>query len=736
MSYKEIQHLTEQANLAHEAGQIDEEIGLRLQAFVLSEGLTSRPIEQVEMAAHLICDIGEELEDPSSEEQWQMATSHAKSRHGIVEGAILELVRARCPERAFAITQRVKSPSLVRRLRAHTRTRGDLSPIAVRYRDVLTEKDVVQHQLRQAQREKQPEERLRELMSQSREVQEKLHLIEMRLREEDPEALAGFGAPLEPDDLLPLFPPDGSGCLVDLYLASREGIALLAFRDGMHVNMMGIVATALDRQLFLEESIKWFRAVNSGQPDRMIEGLRSLAKFLHDRLMCGLGKFLRQRSHWQVTIIPHLMTHALPLHLAPLCEMDDLELFYEHFAVTYAPCVQLTLATALRPRPEGFIRGELPAFLLADPKEDLPAARLEQNEVRKQLAHHPWAAAPVPQHSVAGRSANLDAALQKLPEAGIISLATHARFIGGDPYGSGLYFAAGDNQEVKLWTVDEIYASSHLKKSPMVILSACESGMSYFDESTEIVALPPAFVCIGAAAVLGSLWPVEDVSTSFLVERFTYHLLDPGETPATALGEACKDIRQISREEALDHCDEILCEMEERGAHLSTGGEAYRRLVNLRERIKSGPERPFESPLLWGGFFITGCGWRSGGGKVVVTRTPQAVAAMSEGTAKVIAAKELFRESKYEEAVALLREGIPTLDGLWLGRALLLLGDCLYRHFPQKGAILDFKRRQQQVEEASGALDRAYYILEAQGDTEAAGYCLTLIKSIKSELQS
>ena len=451
--------------------------------------------------------------------------------------------------------------------------------------------------------------------------------------------------------------------------------------------------------------------------------------------MCRLGQFLRQRGHWQVTIIPHMMTHAMPIHLAPLCWTDDLELFYEHFAVAYAPCVQLALATALRPRPERFIRGELPAFLLADPKEDLPATRSEQKGVHKQLAQHPWPAAPVPSYSVVGRSANLDVTLEKLPEAGIIGLATHARFIGGDPYGSGLYFATGNNKELKLWTVDEIFASSHLKKSPIVILSACESGMSHFDESSEIVALPPAFVCIGAAAVLGSLWPVEDVSTSFLVERFTYHLLDPGETPPTALGEACKDVRRISREEALDRCDEILWEMEERGAPLKDNGEAYRRLASMRQRIASGPERPFESPLVWGGFFITGCGWRSGGGKVVVTRSPYAGVAMIEGTAKVRAATELFRQGKYEEVVTLLREAIATLDGLWLGRALLLLGDSLYRQ-PTQRPLFDFAYWRQQAEEALGTLDRAYKILEAQGDTEATSYCVSLIKKIKSELQS
>lgn len=733
MSYERIQRLIDQANLAHQTGQADQEIELRLKAFVLSEANPPRLFNEIEKAAHLICDISDELEDPSSEEQWRQATRHASSRHGILEGAIVELVRAEEPERAFGITQRIKSPSLVRRLRAHTRARGNLSSIAIQYRDVLDQTDAIQHQLRQARRDKQSEEHLQELIKQSQEARGRLRLIETRLREEDPEALAGFAAPIEPDDLLPLFPPDGSGCLVDLYLASKEGIGLIAFRNGLHVEMKGMVAIALDRNLFLEETVKWFDALYSGRSDRIAASLSSLVKFLHDRLMCSLGTFLLQHRHWQVTIIPHLMTHALPLHLAPICETAGQKQFFELIAVSYAPCVQLALATVLRPRPVEFIRGGLPAFLLADPKEDLPAARLEQEKVREQLVHHPWSAAPVPQYSIVGRSANFTA-VRKLPGAGIIYMATHARFKGGDPYGSGMCLASSDDQ-AKLWTIDEIYSSLHLEKSPVVVLSACESGMSYFDESTEIVALPPAFVCIGAAAVLSSLWPVEDVSTSFLVERFTYHLLDPGETPATALGVACQDIKQISREKAIDRCDDILSDMEKRRAHLGTGGDAYTRLVKLRQDIASGPERPFESPLYWGGFFITGCGWRSGGGKIVKVKTPETLVAMAEGVAKVQGAGKLFHELKYAEAIALLQEAIPALDGLWLGRGLLLLGDCLYRQ-AQTGEFFDVELAERQAREALKTLNMAHDILQAQDDTELTNYCMTLIKTIEDELKS
>ncbi len=168
----------------------------------------------------------------------------------------------------------------------------------------------------------------------------------------------------------------------------------------------------------------------------------------------------------------------------------------------------MAVTTALRPRPEAFIQGNMPAFLLADPFENLPAARKEQKVVCEQLSHHPWHAAPVQCNTVVGSIATRETAIQKMSEAGIVLFSTHAKFISKDPYGSGLYVAS-DGSMPKMWTVDEIYSGGRLKSRPLIILSACESGMSYFEEGAEIVALPPAFVCMGAAAVLSSLWPVE-----------------------------------------------------------------------------------------------------------------------------------------------------------------------------------------------------------------------------------
>ncbi len=727
MPAREVIELIRQADGARATGSFDVEIARRLQAFVASEATGEPVLDQIERAANLICDISDSMSDPTSSKEWEKATSHASSRHAIIEGGILELVKASQPERAFAISQRIKSPSLVRRLRDRTRSRDDLSAAARGYRDTLGRKEKALRALREAERKGLSERRRREMAGGLGRFEEELRRSEERLREEDLSSLASFGAPLRPQDLLPLLAPKG-GCLVDLFLASGEAIALLAYRRKDQVFMTAMVAQDLDRNRLVEESQRWFQALASGRVDIAEPALDSLTQFLHDRMMCGLGAALRERGLWQITIVPHLMTHSLPLHLAPLCETGNTERFFEQFAVSYAPCVQLALSTALRPRPESFLRGQRGAALIADPSGDLPASRAELKAVRQELGK--YKPAP-PVHLFEGPNASYNNVKDELSHAALAVIATHARFSPGDPTGSGLRLADEDGGKT-LASVDQIHLRWRLDNNPVVALSACESGMAHFDETSEIVSLPPALACVGAAAVLSSLWPVEDVSTSFLVERFVHHLLDPGETPATSLSVACQDVKKTTREAAVDRCDEILDEMADRDAQFGEGADAYVRLVSLKRRLSKGPERPFESPFFWGGFFITGAGWRLVGSKGVLARGPEATIEMALAIGKVREAAKLFRETKYKDAIRLLREAEGQADGLWLGRALLLWGDCLFRDPPQS-ALFNIEAYRKQMEEALDKLKRAHPILQAHNDG-TAGYCANLIETINRNL--
>jgi CHAT domain-containing protein/tetratricopeptide (TPR) repeat protein len=81
----------------------------------------------------------------------------------------------------------------------------------------------------------------------------------------------------------------------------------------------------------------------------------------------------------------------------------------------------------------------------------------------------------------------------------------------------------------------------NLRGTQLVVLSACETGVVP-DKGGTALALVGAFLCAGSAAVVASLWPVNDGATRQLMEHF-YAAMASGASPAQALGAAAQSIR-------------------------------------------------------------------------------------------------------------------------------------------------------------------------------------------------
>jgi CHAT domain-containing protein len=111
-------------------------------------------------------------------------------------------------------------------------------------------------------------------------------------------------------------------------------------------------------------------------------------------------------------------------------------------------------------------------------------------------------------------SANLKNRLQRQREVKLIYLATHAVADSENPLdGSFVLLADG------LWSAREI-AKLPLKKSrPLVVLSACQTGLGKgFDVGT--TGLARAFHEAGASTVIMSLWSIDDQATKYLMIEF------------------------------------------------------------------------------------------------------------------------------------------------------------------------------------------------------------------------
>jgi CHAT domain-containing protein/tetratricopeptide (TPR) repeat protein len=127
---------------------------------------------------------------------------------------------------------------------------------------------------------------------------------------------------------------------------------------------------------------------------------------------------------------------------------------------------------------------------------------------------------------------------QPLADYRVIHLAVHAISDPQYPYRASLVLGS-DSKDDGLLQVREIMRLPRLH-ADLVSLSGCETGVGTLQGEAGMASLVQAFLTIGAKAVVGSLWKVEDRWTSELMKDFYKHLAYEDE--ATALAHAKLDL--------------------------------------------------------------------------------------------------------------------------------------------------------------------------------------------------
>ena len=128
-----------------------------------------------------------------------------------------------------------------------------------------------------------------------------------------------------------------------------------------------------------------------------------------------------------------------------------------------------------------------------------------------------------------GAQANVSAVTAALDGADLAHIAAHARFRADNGLWSSLELADG---------ALTVYDLELLRRPPqVVILSACQSGLSAVHAGDEIVGLVAALLTMGAHAVVASVVPVEDRASADLMVAL-HERLQGGQPPALALAGA------------------------------------------------------------------------------------------------------------------------------------------------------------------------------------------------------
>jgi len=311
--------------------------------------------------------------------------------------------------------------------------------------------------------------------------------------------------------------------LID-YFVSRNGVhAWVVDQATLSHVWLPIDAAALRRITC------WARQFTPREDDGAIRGAKSsggecgdaaTAEEAYEMLIAPLQSKIRYE---RLMIVPHRELHYVPF--AALRDAKRNHYLVEDHTIVYVPSA--TALTFLR-RQEPHASGR--ALVLGDPAGSLGRLKSAPEEA-KTVAH------------LLGTTPLLGAdACERLihdldPRVDLMHIAAHARYDGANPLFSFIALAPeGDKYDGNL-EAQEILADVDLSGVNLVVVSACSTAAGKPSAGDEIVGLTRALLYAGTPAVLSTLWEIDDVASTELIDAF-YECLVSGLPAADALREA------------------------------------------------------------------------------------------------------------------------------------------------------------------------------------------------------
>ncbi len=276
----------------------------------------------------------------------------------------------------------------------------------------------------------------------------------------------------------------------------------------------------------------------------------------------------------------------------------------DDYEIVYAPSLE-ALAAA-----QSVIAKPSPPTLAAiiNPTGDLPGTEKEGAVVASHFA-------PAARTVLEREAATPQAVLAALKGKTHWHFASHGGFSWQDARQSALLM----HGPTRL-TVGQLLEADGLGRPRLVVLSACETGL-YDITSTpdEFIGLPGTFTALGAAGVLGTLWPVSDAATALLMAKFYELHMERGLSPPAALRGAQTWLRKATSDDLNNYAKLAAAQGRLHSRQLAEIAQALsakgvdrshsRALVEAQGTASVDPKvpaRPYAHPYFWGGFIHTG----------------------------------------------------------------------------------------------------------------------------------
>jgi CHAT domain-containing protein len=242
----------------------------------------------------------------------------------------------------------------------------------------------------------------------------------------------------------------------------------------------------------------------------------------------------------QLCIVPDKVLNHLPF--AALVSPDSNRYLIEDYQLTVAPGASIYMARSERMR-KAADRDQERLLAVGDPTFDstLPALPSTRQQVEKIAELYSSRAV------LTGDDATEAAVKREMQRSDVIHLASHYVVYEGNPMNSRLLLAQepgghrAPGSSTGFLQADEVY-SLKLRRAPLVILSACQSGVEHYYNGEGMIGMSRVFIAAGAPVVVASLWPVDVFATDELMVNFHRHRKLERLSAAEALTRAQRDM--------------------------------------------------------------------------------------------------------------------------------------------------------------------------------------------------
>lgn len=206
----------------------------------------------------------------------------------------------------------------------------------------------------------------------------------------------------------------------------------------------------------------------------------------------------------RVCIVPHKALHYLSFSAL----LDNDRFFVEDYDIFYSPNASLLKFCFDKRKPA---INNLLAF--GNPDNSLENSEIEVSRIKKDFS----------KSDVFIREAATESRAKELTNNyNIVHFACHGELNPISPLYSHLKLAKDAQQDGRL-EVWEIYEMD-LNSASLITLSACKTALGNITNGDEIIGLTRGFIYAGSPSIVASLWDIDDVSTSTLMQEFYSNL--------------------------------------------------------------------------------------------------------------------------------------------------------------------------------------------------------------------